>query len=159
MANASWKAGISLAVVVAIAYPITSKYEGKSNPAYPDPGYGWKIPTICYGHTKGVHRGDVATDAQCEKWLKEDLAVAAKEVLACLSFSATERQIAGFADFQFNTGQFCTSTMKKKFNEGDCLGATREFNRWVYSNKKFLKGLAKRREAEQGLVESDCKGG
>ena len=45
-------------------------FEGVSLKAYQDGASVW---TICYGHTAGVKRGDVATMTQCVAWLREDL--------------------------------------------------------------------------------------
>jgi lysozyme len=42
----------------------------------------------------------------------------------------------------------------KKLNSGDTEGASDEFSKWVYADKKVLPGLVRRREAEKELF---CK--
>ena len=58
----------------------TAKHEGLRFHAYPDPATGGAPWTICYGHTKGVRKGDKATAEQCYKWLAEDLLEAERAV-------------------------------------------------------------------------------
>ena len=71
---AKWqKAGATItALVVAMSpagYRALKSHEGLGQPgaavqkAYADPYYGWRIATICYGHTAGVKQGDTATMA------------------------------------------------------------------------------------------------
>ena len=48
---------------------LVKKWEGCKLHAYLD---GGGVPTIGYGHTDGVKLGDVCTQEQAEKWLKED---------------------------------------------------------------------------------------
>lgn len=114
--------------VVASVLALTTSSEGKSYRAYPDPGYGWQVPTICYGHTKGVKRGDVATEAQCQQWLKEDMAKAMQEADKYIKATVTRKQASVLADFQFNTGGLGGSQIAAKLNAGDCKGAAIQFN-------------------------------
>lgn len=122
--------------------------------AYPDPGYGWKVPTICYGHTRGVTRGMKATLEQCRVWLIEDYReIVLPAIERCVKAPLTANEAAALADFVFNVGgaAACNSTLMKKLNAGDYAGAAEEFPKWVYSNGKVLPGLVKRRTAEQEL--------
>lgn len=159
MTSTKTKAGILAGLVVSIAgFLFTRSNEGGYIlKAYPDPGYGWAVPTICAGHTKGVKRNDVATVEQCDAYLKADLEEAAKYVRTCIAAPVTQGQFDAMADFQFNTGKLCQSTLAKKVNAGDCWGAAAEFDRWIYSNGKVLRGLVKRRAAERRMFEADCK--
>ena len=127
--------------------------------AYPDPGYGWKVPTLCHGHTRGVKKGDTATLAQCEQWLIEDYeAIVLPALVRCVTAPVTENEAAALADFVFNVGgtRFCASTLVKKLNAQDYAGAAAEFPRWVYSNGKKLPGLVKRRADERALFEREA---
>ncbi|MDR0672503.1 MAG: lysozyme [Zoogloeaceae bacterium] len=127
--------------------------------AYPDPGYGWKVPTICHGHTRGVKKGDTATLEQCEAWLIEDYeAIVLPALVRCVTAPVTENEAAALADFVFNVGGpgFCASTLVKKLNALDYAGAAAQFDRWVYSNGKKLPGLVKRRAAERALFEREA---
>jgi lysozyme len=126
--------------------------------AYPDPGHGWAVPTICYGHTRGVKRGMTATLEQCEQWLREDyntlvLPVMQRRIKVMLS----KNEAIALADFIFNLGgtKFAGSTLLKKLNAGDYAGAAEEFPRWIKSNGKVLRGLVIRRQAERELFLED----
>jgi lysozyme len=122
--------------------------------AYPDPGYGWRVPTICYGHTRGVKRGMTATMEQCEKWLIEDYETLVLPVLErCVKVLVSVNEAVALADFAFNVGgpQFCKSTLVKKLNAGDYAGAANEFPRWIYSNGEDMPGLVIRRQAEREM--------
>jgi lysozyme len=114
--------------------------------AYPDPGYGWKVPTICYGHTRGVTRGMTATKEQCEQWLIEDYESLVFPVLErCVKVPVSVGEAVALADFVFNVGpKFCKSTLANKLNAGDRQGAADEFGKWVYSNGRRLPGLVDR---------------
>jgi lysozyme len=128
--------------------------------AYPDPGYGWAVPTICYGHTRNVKRGDVATLAQCEAWLVEDFDRIVKPALVrYVTVQITVNQAVALADFIFNVGggAFAKSTLLRKLNAEDCVGAADQFPRWNQSNGKVLPGLVTRRADERALFVADCE--
>lgn len=129
---------------------ITKPREGFSGVAYADPGHGAAIPTIGYGHTRGVKLGDKCTKDQAEKWLYEDLAIAEAEVLKYISVPLKQHEFDALVDFVFNIGgaKFATSTLRFKLNMGDSSAAD-EFLKWVYSNKIKLKGLEIRRKMER----------
>lgn len=163
--------GIGAAALVAAIAAFVIPHEGtgpqKTDPAtgakvsvaYPDPGYGAALPTICQGHTKGVFMGQTATPGQCRVFLEEDIS---RDVLPCLErlvkAPVTQGQAVALGDFVFNAGcgAFGGSTLLKKLNAGDCKGAAAEFGRWVKSNGKTLPGLVKRREAEARLFLEGC---
>lgn len=155
------RVAIASLFVTATTILFTKPFEGGYvHKAYPDPGYGWKVPTICAGHTKGVKEGDVATDEKCERFLKEDLEDASYYVKICTNpqTKITQEQFDALVDFQFNTGAYCRSTLRVYVNEGQgsCMKAAAEFDKWVYSNKKKLGGLVKRRAANRALFEKGC---
>jgi lysozyme len=124
--------------------------------AYPDPGYGWAVPTICYGHTRGVTQGMTATKEQCEQWLIEDYQELVLPVLVkYVRVELSKGEAVALADFVFNVGgpKFAKSTLLRKLNAGDYAGAALEFPRWIYSKGKKLNGLVKRRAAEKAIFE------
>jgi lysozyme len=53
----------------------------------------------------------------------------------------------------FNLGvrKLIQSTLLKKLNAGDYVGAANEFDKWVFAAGKKLKGLVARRAAEKEL--------
>ncbi len=65
----------------------------------------------------------------------------------------TQNQFDALVSFTFNNGEnaFASSTLRRKFNSKDYLGAASEFSRWVYvqdpKTKKMIvsEGLKNRR--------------
>ena len=114
------------------------------------------IPTIGYGHTKGVKLGDTCTKEQAEKWLENDFFMAKKDVKAVVRVPLSENQLDALASFVFNLGvrKLIQSTLLKKLNAGDYSGASAEFDKWVFAGKVKLNGLIKRRAKERKLFES-----
>lgn len=114
------------------------------------------IPTIGYGHTKGVKLGDTCTKEQAEKWLENDFFTAKQEVKAVVKVPLRENQLDALASFVFNLGvrKLIQSTLLKKLNAGDYNGAAAEFDKWVFAGKVKLNGLIKRRAKERQLFES-----
>jgi lysozyme len=136
----------------------TGQQEGLRTEAYPDPARGWKVPTICYGHTAGVAKGDRATLDECRVFLREDYKPVGEALERLVSVPITENQALALSDFVFNVGitAFANSTLLRKLNKGDYAGAAKEFDRWVYANGKRLPGLVKRRAAERKLFEGEA---
>ena len=114
------------------------------------------IPTIGYGHTKGVKLGDTCTKEQAEKWLENDFFMAKQDVKAVVKVPLKENQLDALASFVFNLGvrKLIQSTLLKKLNAGDYNGAAAEFDKWVFAGKVKLNGLIKRRAKERKLFES-----
>ncbi|MHA6903336.1 lysozyme (plasmid) [Ralstonia syzygii subsp. celebesensis] len=142
-----------VAAALTVLTPFTAYFEGTRHTAYPDPVYGWEVPTICRGHTKGVTRGMRATQAQCDAWLQADLDEAAHYVLTYTTVPLNKNELAAYTDFVFNVGagSFRKSTLLRKLNAGDRTGACNELPRWVYAGGQKLRGLVARRTAEQKL--------
>lgn len=142
---------------IALASALSSWFEGERLTAYADTGGVW---TICQGHTKGVHRGQVATQAQCEAFHQADLKDADEAVSRVIQVPLTDGERAALIDFTFNLGEqkLADSTMAAKFNAGDYAGACDELLKWnkgrVNGALVVLKGLALRREAEDELCHS-----
>lgn len=124
-----------------------AEFEGLRTRAYKCPGGVW---TIGYGHTGGVKPGQRCTRRQAEAWLREDLAVAAREVEA-LGLDLAQGQAEALVDFVFNLGigALKGSTLLKKIRAGAGTAEIQsEFRRWVYAGGEVQKGLVKRREWE-----------
>jgi len=124
-------------------------FEGCKLSAYQCPAKVW---TIGFGNTKGVKEGDVITRARANELLKQDT----KQFLDCVKGQVgkicNENQIVALTSFAFNVGidNLRKSTLLKviKKNPKDFEGVRSEFLIWIYANKKPLKGLEKRRNAE-----------
>lgn len=110
-------------------------FEGVSLKAYQDGADVW---TICYGHTAGVKRGDVATMAQCVEWLRSDVVDSVATVDKLLKADVGWLCRVAHADFVVQMGEpkYRRSTLLARFNAGDRYGAPDEFLRWVYVGGK-----------------------
>ncbi len=123
-------------------------FEGYSEDAYvPVKG---DVPTIGFGSTEGVQLGDKTTPAEALQRLAKDVEGAENAVRRCVSVPLSQGEFDAFTSFSFNVGAgaFCSSTLVKKLNTGDHVGACRELRRWVYVGKTKTQGLVNRREAE-----------
>ena len=69
------------------------------------------VPTIGYGHTRGVRMSDTCTEEQAEAWLREDLADAERAVNA-IDVDLTQGMFDALVSLAFNVGarRWITST-------------------------------------------------
>lgn len=120
------------------------------------------VPTIGYGHTKGVTKAQVdggrtISQESAEALLIEDLTKTAQAVDKLVTVSASGRQRDALVSFAFNVGvaALAGSTLLRKLNAGDYDGAAAEFLKWdkatVKGKKVSLPGLTSRRAAERKL--------
>lgn len=135
---------------VTIATVAVSDFEGRSNAAYRDVV---GIPTICDGYTHGVKMGDYKTDAECDALLRKELQASFSVVDSAVKVPLSEPAKAALASFVYNVGPsaFRSSTLLKKLNADDSIGACNELKRWVYAGRKKWNGLIKRRDVENWL--------
>lgn len=133
--------------------PIIKQYEGLKLEAYLCPA---GIPTIGYGHTRGVKLGQKISAAQAEVFLDHDYEEAEDAVKRLITVPLTDNQLGALTSFVFNLGEgrLLGSTLRRKLNSGDYKGAAAEFDKWVYSGGKKLNGLIARRAAERKLFET-----
>jgi len=131
--------------------------------AYPDPGYGWQIPTIGFGRTEGVYRGERTNREHEKRWLITKLGYLSDSIIELLDgVTLTSNQLDALIALVYNIGLgsptskrgFYRSTLRAKLNAGDLQGAAREFDRWVISNGKRMRGLIERRRIERRHFES-----
>lgn len=144
------KITLSGAATLALAAGIAKGYEGLRHHEYSDVG---GVPTICYGHTGGVKRGQTDTQAQCNALLTRDMNHALEGVLGCLDRPMTQGQQAAFGDLAYNIGvpRFCRSSIARRFNAGDIKGACAAIKWYVYASGVRLPGLVRRRQSEYVL--------
>lgn len=150
-----WVAGLALGLLLSVGgVQHVKQSEGLEYVAYPDPATGGDPWTICYGHTgKDVRRGLRATQAQCDRWLAQDLLVAQRAVQRDLRVPLKQGELDAYTSFVFNVGEprWRDSTMRRKLQAGDRLGACEELIRFVYANKKVMRGLVTRRVGERDM--------
>jgi len=155
----AWMGAAGVAAVVAL----TSGQEGEVRTAYRDPVGIW---TACIGETHYVATpGDIKPGAtftreQCADSLIRSLAEHAEPVMRCGGDKLTTGQKIAFLDFNYNTGQFCRSTMALLAVRGDVPGSCKELLRWrnaggrdcsLPENSKTCGGVWTRRQKEYAI--------
>lgn len=130
---------------------LLKRFEGCKLKAYRCPA---GIPTIGYGHTgKDVSDGMTITKKQAEDLLVKDLERFEAGVMDLLKVKVSENQFSALVTFAYNIGlnALSGSTLLKKLNAGDVIGAADQFIRWNRAGGKELEGLTNRRNAERDL--------
>lgn len=115
------------------------------------------VPTIGYGHTKGVKMGDTCTEEEAQAWLREDLAEAEACVEEAITAVLTDNEFSACVSLAYNIGchAFKESTLAKRLNDADYDGARAQFLRWDRQAGRQLAGLTRRRKAEADLFERE----
>lgn len=129
---------------------IIKEFEGLRLDAYKCPA---GVPTIGWGHTKGVKMGQHITVQQAEDMLVEDIAPI-ERLLNGLKINFRQEQFDALVSWIFNLGggNFKGSTMYKLIlADARDEEITDSLIRWTYSGKQKLPGLMKRRVAEANL--------
>lgn len=125
--------------------------EGFRANAYLD-GEGGTL-TIGWGTTKGIKIGMTITHEEAESYLRRDVADAVRTIdrLVRVQLNANER--CSLISFIYNVGSkaFEKSTLLKKLNRNDRLGAADEMLRWIRQKDKVSTGLLNRRRKEKEL--------
>lgn len=108
--------------------------------------------TVCYGHTgKDIILGKTYTKSECHALLDKDLNTVARQINPYIKVSIPETTRGALYSFAYNVGagNFKTSTLLYKINQGDTKGACDQLRRWIYAGKKKWVGLMTRREIER----------
>lgn len=132
---------------------IIKNFEGLRLKAYLCPA---GVPTIGYGHTKGVSLQDPdITKERANELLAEDVAQFEAGVNDLVKVPLNQNQFDALVSFAFNlgVGALKQSTLLKKLNSGDYTGASAHFGRWIFAGNKAMPGLRKRRAAERMLFD------
>jgi lysozyme len=137
---------------------LISNFEGKSNRVYLDLG---GVPTVCAGHTGDLGELPVGTflsDSVCYELLLRDTRQSGRYVHRFVTVPITQSQFDALVSLVFNIGPtaFKSSTLLRKLNAGDCVGAAKQFLRWDKVRGKIIRGLSKRRAAEATLFSRGC---
>ena len=131
-------------------------YEGYSSSPYLCPAQHW---TIGYGAIWGMDDKRVTEDHpyinedQADYLLRRDVKKSEMAVLRHIRVPLEDGQFNALCSFVFNlgSGALQSSTLRRKINRGDYIGAADEFPRWVYAGGRRLKGLVRRREHERSM--------
>lgn len=138
------------AAVLAALVALVGGYEGLRTVAYRDVV---GIPTVCFGETRGVKMGDSYTVEQCKTMLGNGLIEFAAGVDRCLTANVPDKSYTAFVSLAYNigTGAFCRSTVVRKANAGDLVGACNAISMWDKAGGRVIRGLTIRRADEKRL--------
>lgn len=152
--------GLSISAALAGGYLIIP-YEGSVtnsqgvHVAYKDPV---GIDTACYGQTgkdlygRTIRAGMRYTEDECLQMLTTSIQSFERSVDRLVKVDyASYYQKAALISFAYNVGEgnLATSTLLRNLNSGNHIAACNELSRWVYAQKRKLKGLEVRREEER----------
>lgn len=120
---------------------------------------GGGVPTIGFGHTKGVVMGMTCTEALAEKWLRDDLDEAERAVEHLVTVPLGDNQFAALVLFVLNVGvaAFRASTLLRLLNQSRYDAVPAQLMRWCKDRDPHtgamvtVPGLVNRRSAEVGL--------
>lgn len=116
--------------------------------------------TVGLGHTKGVTKDTHITEKQAAESFVESVSAAERVVNKRITQTPNQGEYDMMVSFVYNlgAGNFAHSTLLKKFNRGDHIGACNEYPRWVFVNGKNCQleknncaGIPKRRNKEQDV--------
>lgn len=136
---------------IAIAAAVIPSLEGVEHKPYQDVVGVW---TVCYGHTGAdIIKSKTYTEAECQALLNKDLRQVASQIDPLIKRTIPDTTRAALISFSYNVGAgaFRQSTLLKKINAGDTVGACNELRRWTYAGGKQWKGLMNRREIEHDV--------
>jgi len=109
---------------------------------------------IGYGHCilPGEEFADV-NESQATELLYGDLTWAEKVVSGNVDVALTQNQYDALCSFVYNvgSGNFEKSTLLRKLNQRDYVGAANEFSRWDGKGDLVVDGLVRRRSEEVAL--------
>jgi len=125
-------------------------HEGLKKTAYRDPV---GIVTVCYGHTATARLGQSYSKEACQALLQSDLRAAEAAVRRLVKVPLSQETFDALVSFVFNVGEgnFARSTLLRKLNAGDYVGACRELPKWTLARGRELPGLVTRRNDEMAL--------
>jgi lysozyme len=113
------------------------------------------VPTIGYGHIKGVNMGDTITQEEANEMFNHEMKEYETYVNTAVTVPLSQNQFDAIVSWVFNlgNGNLQASTMLKVINSGDHAGVPAQIKRWNKAGGKVLDGLVRRREAEALLYQ------
>ena len=137
------------------AMQIIQEFEGCRLEAYQDVIGVWTIGwgTTHYPDGSSVKRGDRITQEYADELLAHDMHKFEEGVSKHIPQQLTANQNAALISFAYNLGlgNLYHSTLLKRIHKKDYAAAAKEFEKWVNAGGKKVKGLVRRRKAEQSL--------
>ncbi|MEL6112804.1 MAG: lysozyme [Pseudomonadota bacterium] len=129
-------------------------YEGLRMAAHYAPSEQWSVG---YGHTKTARHGMSVTESDAERMLRDDVSPIEQVLAETVRAPLNQNEHDALVSLIFNIGEanWRRSTVMRKLNEGDKLGAAAAFEMWtrakVNGELVVLDGLLRRRAAEKSL--------
>lgn len=135
--------------ISAAGIALIKRFEGCRLTAYKCSAGVW---TIGYGHTSGVHSGQVITQAQADALLRQDLEKFERYVNSTayvpITAQLNENQFAALVSFAFNCGQ---GNLKRLCAGRNTVQIAAAMPQYCKAAGRKLPGLVQRREAEVAL--------
>lgn len=115
------------------------------------------VPTIGFGHTRGVKDGDTCTQEEANQLLADDLEEFEGYVTKLVDIDLTQNEFDAMVAWTFNLGptNLKSSTLLQKLNEDDRADVPHQMKRWNKAGGIVLNGLVRRREAEALLFQGE----
>lgn len=129
-------------------------YEGLRMAAHYAPSEQW---TVGYGHTSTARHGMSVTEGDAERLLRDDVQPIEQLIADTVRAPLNQNEHDALTSLVFNIGEenWKRSTVLRKLNAGDKIGAANAFEMWTkaYVNNELasLDGLVRRRAAEKSL--------
>ncbi|MEM8988525.1 MAG: lysozyme [Pseudomonadota bacterium] len=129
-------------------------YEGLRLHAHYAPSEQWSVG---YGHTASARHGMQVSEQQADQFLRMDSEPIERLIEEVVMAPLNQNEFDALVSLIFNIGEdnFRRSTVLKKLNEGDRLGAAQAFEMWnksrIGDELVVLDGLVRRRAAEKSL--------
>lgn len=108
------------------------------------------VATIGFGTTENVSIGDKITPERALVRLLNDANKFELAIKDCVKVPLYQHEYDAYLSLTYNIGPraFCNSTLVKKLNQQDYLGACQQILKWDKFRGKPLRGLTKRRQEE-----------
>jgi lysozyme len=118
--------------------------------AYKCPAGVW---TLGWGATLGIKPGMIWTRDEAEAALHRELATFEAGVLRLVTVQLNQNEYDALVSFSYNCGlgALGKSTILRKLNANDRIGAADAFGMWTRGGGRVLPGLVRRRKAEAAL--------
>lgn len=130
-------------------------FEGLVLKAYDDGVGVWTIGygTTIYPNGIKVKKGDVCTLEQAKSYMAHDLKKFEQTVNTAVAVPLNQNQFDALVSLTYNIGiaAFKNSTLLKKLNAKDYVGAANQFDVWNKAGGKVMQGLVNRRKSEKGV--------
>ena len=141
--SAGWLVGATILVI---------GFEGMVLKPYKDK-LAYDVLTVCAGETRNVDPNKVYTLDECKDMLRKGLAEFEGQLQKCIHAPMTDKTKMAIVSWSWNvgTGAACKSTLVRKLNAGDYVGACNQLLLWDKAGGKVVRGLQIRREQERKL--------